>query len=428
MIFISLFRLYFIYFCFFWIFLYNSCFADLASNTVFLTWQRNPETTMTIQWISLIGQNNDQIYYRPVGELEWQMIKGSHFPFPQSSEYLIHRVELVNLTPYTLYQFKISDQAYYFHTMPIHTETPVRFVVGGDMLHNRIELMKETSRQAAKMNPAFALIGGDIAYSVMKVNAPQNIQRWIEWIRAWHECMRTADGRLIPIIAAIGNHEISGHFDQNPSQARVFSALFPMPGEQIYNVLDFGNYMSIYILDSGHANPIDGEQTNWLKDALMVRQDRLHQFAIYHVPAYPSIRSFYNKYSTTIRQQWVPLFEKGGINIVFEHHDHAYKRTYPLLHNHIHPQGVVYIGDGAWGVEQTRQPQSNKKIFYLAKFASARHFILVTLHHREQHIMSINPQGQVLDEYRAYVSESNSIEKEQQEDNIVPAEELVETQ
>ncbi|EPR65884.1 hypothetical protein ADICYQ_5029 [Cyclobacterium qasimii M12-11B] len=52
--------------------------------------------------------------------------------------------------------------------------------------------------------------------------------------------------------------------------------------------------------------------------------------AVYHVPAYPSARAFTGTTQTMIREHWVPLFEKSSIQLVFENHDHAYKRTYPI--------------------------------------------------------------------------------------------------
>ncbi len=155
----------------------------------------------------------------------------------------------------------------------------------------------------------------------------------------------------------------------------------------------------ICILDSGHANPIGGQQASWLRTALEARKGVSHRMAIYHVPAYPSIGKFNNRQSKAIRRFWVPLFEKGGIQVAFEHHDHAYKRTHPLLNNRIHPNGVVYLGDGAWGVERTRTPRTKHKRHYIAKFLPIRHFIAVTLTPEQQRFKTINSEGKVMDEY-----------------------------
>jgi hypothetical protein len=387
-------------FCLF--FFFCQCWAaDLTQETIYLTWKQSPSTTMTIQWISPFVDKQSVVVYRPQEEnSQWQSTKGESFPFPRSPQYLIHCVELKNLEPDRQYIFKVVpyQEEYQFLTAPSRLNQELRFVTGGDMYHDGIQLMAKTCQKAAQTNPLFALIGGDIAYAVKSLHVPfENIGRWIEWIKVWHAMMVTPQGNLIPVIAAIGNHDLIGQYDQTPNQAAVFSALFPMPGKQIYNVLDFNSYLSIVLLDSGHANPISGHQTNWLMSTLEERKSIPHRFAVYHVPAYPSVRHILNKQSVAIRHSWVPLFEKGGIQVAFEHHDHAYKRTYPLLKNRIHSQGVVYLGDGGWGVEKPRTRRTKRS--YLAKFASARHFISVTLTPTQQNFRCINDQGHVVDEY-----------------------------
>jgi hypothetical protein len=381
---------------------YSSCQADLASETVYLTWQRQPDTTITIQWLSHSDQFNDRIRYQRYDETTWHFVEGTHDSLLPHSGCFLHRVELNGLKPDTDYYFKLDqyDKEYAFRTMPTTLIHPIRFVVGGDMYHDELSLMDQTCRQAAKTNPSFALVGGDIAYAVQKMHSLENTQRWVDWIKIWSQSMVTPGGRLIPVIAVLGNHDLPGQYHQHPTQAKTFSALFPMPGKQIYNVLDFGSYLSVILLDSGHANPIGGKQTNWLNFVLQNRQHVLYRFAIYHIPAYPSIRSFHNRLSAAIRRHWVPLFEKGGIQVAFEHHDHAYKRTYPLLNQHIDPQGVIYVGDGAWGIEKPRKPSIfRRRPFYLNQFASTRHFIVVTLQEKHSHLMTLDDQGRVIDEF-----------------------------
>lgn len=381
------------------------CRADLAQETVYLTWQQSPATTMTIQWISPPQEKDSAVCYHPAkGNAEWLIKKGESFPVPQAPHYLVHRVEIKNLQPDSEYRFKIpsSENEYQFLTAPSQLVKELRFVVGGDMYHDAMEFMAKTSRKAAETSPAFAVIGGDIAYAVHSLHQPiQNNERWIDWIKNWHSTMVTPQGNMIPVIAAIGNHDVIGQYDQTPAQASVFSLLFPMPGKQIYNVLDFGSYLSIVLLDSGHASPINGDQAKWLNTVLEGRQHIPHRFAVYHVPAYPSVRGFQNKQSVLIRRFWVPLFEKWGVQAAFEHHDHAYKRTFPMLKNRIHPQGVVYLGDGGWGVEKPRRMRSRKP--YLAKFAAARHFISVSITPYKQQFKSINDQGQIIDDWSVSV-------------------------
>ncbi len=386
----------------FLIFLSQSCFATLAQETVYLTWIGSPSTTMTVQWISSAREKETTLFFKPLKDEQasWQKRTGQELKFPFASQYLVHRIQLDNLKPSTLYTFKILKfpNEYHFLTAPAKLDQDIRFVVGGDMYHDGISYLIRTNKAAAQTSPLFALIGGDIAYSVKsQFFGFQQMSRWIDWIKAWHEYMITPQGNMIPAIAAIGNHDLSGGYNQKPAQAAVFTTLFPMPGEKVYNVLDFNDYLSIFILDSGHANPVKGTQSAWLQASLNQRQHITHRLAIYHVPAYPSVREASNPYSAAIRQTWVPLFESGKIQAAFEHHDHAYKRTFPLLEGKVHKDGIVYFGDGGWGVEKPRTMKWRYP--YLAKFSPTRHFIAVTLTPTEQRYQSISDLGQVIDKY-----------------------------
>jgi acid phosphatase type 7 len=368
----------------------------------YLTWKQDPTTTMTIQWITKPDRKSDIVEYQKGGEFLWHQVTGSHNPLPQGYEGLIHQTELTGLLPNTDYRFRTGSDGkiYKFRTMPSSLTEPIRFVVGGDVYHDSLKFVEETNRQAARTNPHFALIGGDLAYAADKSGIlPEDAKRWIDWLATWKEQMVTPDGRLIPLIPAIGNHDVSGRYTQTPAQALFFYALFATHGLQGYNVLDFDGYMSIIILDSGHTHPIEGKQTEWLEQTLKVRRNIPYKFALYHVPAYSSVRDFETKMSPIVRKYWVPLFEEYGLTAAFEHHDHDYKRTYLIKNGKIDPKGVLYLGDGAWGVSHPRLPKTANQAWYLAKTAPARHFILVSLNGKKQTYTAISSDGEAIDRF-----------------------------
>lgn len=218
----------------------------------------------------------------------------------------------------------------------------------------------------------------------------------------------TEDGRVVPLLLGVGNHETlkgsyskSEDFEQTDEwrqrNAPYFYALFAFPGQPGFKVLDFGNYLSMVALDTDHTNPVDGEQAKWLEKTLSERKDVPHVFPYYHVPGFPSHRSPEGITSTRVREFWVPLFEKYGVRAAFENHDHAYKRTYPIRDGKIHPGGITYIGDGAWG----RGPRSgnSKNEWYIKKFAPEYHAVIVTIHGNHQHFLMVNDKGKIIDEF-----------------------------
>lgn len=390
-----MFRSFFLFFAF----VSSSVWADYDPIALYLTWQRNPDTTMTIQWISDTNRQEDLVEYQRLGECLWKSAKGGHAPMPEKYPYLIHRSELSGLMPDTDYRFRVGSDGviYKFRTMPA-TMTTIRFIVGGDIYHDSWELLEKMNRQAARLDPMFVLAGGDLAYNEKRGNLSKKMPRWLELLIAWKKQMVTSAGRLIPIIPAIGNHDVKGGYGKTADHAPYFHSLFPMPGLPGYNVLDFGSYLSIFLLDTTHTNPIEGAQTEWLQKALQMRQEVPHKVALYHVPAYPCVRDFNNEISTKVRKYWVPLFEKLGIHVAFENHDHAYKRSWPLRNGKQDPAGVLYLGDGGWAVSKPRTPRKADKTWYLAKTEASRNIVLVILHGANRHFIAVDENGKIIDE------------------------------
>jgi acid phosphatase type 7 len=376
-----------------------------------LTWQSDPLTTMTIDWHTEEEGPPAALEFRSVGQTDWRSGPApASSPFPHSGRF-IHRVELTGLEPGTTYEFRVSEggRIYRFRTMPRDLSRPLRFATGGDVRHSQA-MMERTNRALLPYDPDFIVWGGDLAYADGR---PDRVERWYEFMDAIKRTLVTVDGRVIPILAAIGNHEVRGGYWHNSDEyapgeawqrefAPFYYSLFAFPGHPGYGALDFGDYLSIVLLDTDHSGPIEGEQTAWLDRILGERREVPHVFPTYHVPAYPSVRNPEGSGHQRVREHWVPLFERHGLRLVFEAHDHAYKRTHPIREGRVHPGGVVYVGDGAWGVSTREIGRSHREgMWYLDQGHADRHFILVTLHGPHQHLLVVNEDGRVIDEYPA---------------------------
>ncbi len=371
---------------------------------VYLTWQKNPESSMTIHWISAGNQPEDSVYYKPEGAKEWRLANGSHKPLPEGhTEYLIHTTELTGLEPDTPYVFAAghNGKVFKFKTMPAALNRPLRFVVGGDLYHDDIEDVVVMNRIAAAKNIDFALLGGDIAYATDKYGQfPEKMEKWLTFLEAWKNSMITKEGYLIPLLPVISNEDTKKRYAQKPEQAAFFYALFATPGLPGYNVIDFANYLSIFLLDSGHTNYISGKQKVWLADALKARANVPVKFALYHVPAYPSVRNLSGIHGTLIRAHWVPSFEKYNLTAAFENHDHAYKRTELIKGNKVDPAGVLYIGDGGWGVATPREPAKASERWYLAATAAKQNIVIVTIYpDNSTFYQAIDRSGNIFDQF-----------------------------
>jgi hypothetical protein len=364
-------------------------------NTLFLTWQRDPTTTMTVQWLAPETPDDKSISYKlSMGTTPQRAITVTK-PYP-NTELRVHRCELTGLDQGGEYQFQIgaSSPIYRFRTMPAKATNTIQFVTGGD---SGIDKHAVTTNQlAARQDPQFVLIGGDLAYD--NGEAPSVFTRFLQ---NYHKHLVDSDGRLIPMLSCIGNHEVvDGYFakrSDSPQYLSFFDGLF---AEKTFGVLDIGDYLSLVLLDTNHIAPVAGEQTDWLARTLAERQERPHLIVVNHVPAYPSHRDpnpHDGEAGTGADQRlhWSPLFERYKVDCVLEHHDHTFKRTHPLTGGHIDKHGVLYLGDGSWG--KLRVPHTPEERPYLAAVAEAYHMTLHRLEGQQQFHVALNDAGKVAD-------------------------------
>lgn len=370
--------------------------AAFQPQTLFLTWRRDPTTTMMIQWVGTKGETEDTtIRFCEVGEDYWDEQPTAAAPYPLT-DFKVFRAELTGLTPGTSYDFKIgkSSPTYRFRTMPAKATDTIHFVSGGDCGVNAHAIAN--NMQAAKQDPMFAVIGGDLGYDNGK-----SVDISLAFLRNYSKHMVARDGRLIPLIPCIGNHEVDGGYNKKRDKAPFFYALFDgLFAETGYATLDFGDYLSLVLLDTGHTSLIPGEQTDWLEKTLKARADHPHCLVVNHVPAYPSYRKMHattGKAGTgeENRKHWVPLFEKYRIPAVLEHHDHTFKRTKPLLDGLNHENGVLYLGDGSWG--RLRAPQKAEKLPHMAVTGKDYHLSLHRIQGEERYHLALDENGRITD-------------------------------
>lgn len=366
-----------------------------APNTLFLTWQKDPTTTMTVQWLAPETVDDKTIQYLSLDDATAQASKVILKPFP-NTDLKVHRAELTGLAPGSECEFRIgaSSQVHRFRTMPAKATNTIQFVSGGDCGVD--EHAVANNILAAKQDPYFALIGGDLAY-----DNGRSPERFTQFLQNYNAHMTDARGRMIPVVSCIGNHEVDGGYEgdrsKSPQYLSVFDGLF---SERTYGVLDVGDYLSLVLLDTNHIAQVAGEQTDWLARTLAERQDRPHLIVANHVPAYPSHRQPYGddgKGGTGADQRlhWSPLFEQYKVDVVLEHHDHTFKRSHPLTNGLKDKNGVLYLGDGSWG--KIRPTLSPEEFPYLAAVAESYHLSVHRLEGPRQFHVALEETGKVAD-------------------------------
>jgi len=316
----------------------------------------------------------------------------------------VYSAKLSALRPATEYEFVIGGLRqpaavpYRFRTAP---EQPDKlcFVTGGDMFHRR-ELLDPMNRRAGLESPAFALLGGDLAYA-NGVKGP----RWFEWLDSWAENARTPDGLLVPMVVAIGNHEVKGvgyRPDDPPerAQAKYFYPLFVDPDEpfQAQRTVDFGSWLSLVLLDSGHTQTVES-QVPFLRRALDERREVGRLFVCYHRPAWGT---GVKDDAEHIQRLWSPLFEEFQVDAVFENDHHVLKRSHPIRAGKVDEEnGVPYLGDGSWGVDVRKIPAGKlNERPWIATAKSLNHLWRIDLDEGGWTGAALDSEGKKLDEVR----------------------------
>lgn len=378
--------------------------ANAAPRHVYLTWQGDTSRTMTINYQTFERAAASTVYYdtksRGGRHTEYRyQAKGTAHQIPDLPDgRMVHWVELTKLSPGKTYYFIAGDPEHgftaerKFRTVASGSQD-LRFVVGGDMGVDAA--VARLLQHAARLSPAFGLVGGDIAYANDMIT---NYARWDAWLDHWETNMITPAGLTIPMVLAIGNHEIRrGATTLSPTNAQFYFGYFAQDRERSYRVATFGQNLALFLLDTGHAAAHDGEQAAWLDAQLAARARVPHRMAAYHVPLYPSNRAYDGGGSVKGREVWLPIFDRHRLTTAFEHHDHTFKRTHLLRKNQPDPNGTLYLGDGCFGM--SARPVDKELRWYQAKAASLQHFWCVDVTRRRVEYRAYDLDGNVFDVY-----------------------------
>lgn len=315
-------------------------------------------------------------------------------------------VLLEKLSPNQVYYFRAGIKGHAetfseerkFKTLP--ASGSFKYITGGDVGSSlNANRMAEV---AGRLDPDFGVVGGDIAYNDGMYTC---YQLWDAFLLNWNQNMITQDGRTIPMVLAIGNHEAGG-FGEKMSNIPYYMTYFTQRAQdaktkdvskrKIYHHHIFSDTTLLMALDSFVSEQSGDEQTDWMKKTCETNSNLPNKAAVYHVPLYPSFRSFSNSESVMAREKWIPIFDQYRLRLGLENHDHAYKRTKPMKNNKVDPEGTVYIGDGAWGVAPRI---SRLDRFYLENKAEKNFVFEISVGGNSNKIRAVDTEGNIFDSF-----------------------------
>jgi 3',5'-cyclic AMP phosphodiesterase CpdA len=198
----------------------------------------------------------------------------------------------------------------------------------------------DTTLGVERLQPLFHLFNGDLCYANL---AEDRVRTWWDF---WDNNSRSARKR--PWMPSAGNHE--NELGNGPIGFQAYQTYFSLPESAgqtdvtraLWYAFTAGSVRVISIAnddicyqDGGNSyvrGYSQGAQKAWLeKELAAARSDHdvdwvvvcMHQVAI-------STADMFNGADLGIREEWVPLFDQYGVDLVVCGHEHHYERSHPI--------------------------------------------------------------------------------------------------
>jgi len=304
--------------------------ADSASLNRGPYLQLGTPTSMVVRWRTNVPSDSRVIYGTSVAALTQSATE----PTPKTE----HEITLSGLTPNTLYYYAVGtsaeieaggDGSAFFVTAPTHgTEKPMRIWVLGDSgtaNDNQRAVRDRYYEFTGAKHTDLWLMLGDNAYSTGTDSEYQSAVFDI------YDAML----RKSVVWPTLGNHDAASTASngQNP-----YFNLFTLPtnaeaggqpsGTEYYYSFDYGNIHFICLDSQRSDRETTGAMYQWLENDLEQTSQRW-VIAYWHHPPYSkgSHDSDDSSHLVEMRENFLPLLEAHGVDLVMGGHSHSYERS-----------------------------------------------------------------------------------------------------
>lgn len=289
-----------------------------------------------------------------------------------------HAVTLTGLAPYTNYHYRIESQGRlpdgstdaWFRTAALpdaSSSVSLTFVVFGDT-RTQHERHRAVVERIAAYAPDFVLHTGDL------VADGTDERQWDLFFAIERDLLAHA-----PFFPVLGNHERNAvlYFDN-----------FYLPANERWYTFVNGPVRFIALQVDGYASfALGSEQYTWLEQTLQA--NTYPWLCVYfHIPPYTSVEE---ELEHQVRRTLTPLFEQYGVDLVFSGHKHSYERN--------EVQGITYIVTAGGGAPL--YPMAEREPGQVV-FASAYHFVVVTINGDYLIGEAISVTGELLDRFERW--------------------------
>jgi len=272
---------------------------------------------------------------------------------------------------------------YHFRTLPDKRTTRCRFLAFGDSGKGTAAQYSLVPGMVAAQAD-FVVHTGDVIYPSGEAEEFDD-----KYFEPYKDLVRNT-----PVWLSMGNHDIM------TENGKPYLDAFHLPGndrdgsERFYS-FTWGQVHFVVLDSNGSISP---DELAWLEEDL-ARTTTLWRIAVFHHPPYSCGLHGSSDYQ---RDLFAPIFERYGVDLVLNGHDHHYERTYPMRAEAIvdtnptdyrNPTGVIYVvtGGGA-GPRET-----STSCDFTAVGIAATHFTQVDIDGPRLALAAVDADGRILD-------------------------------
>ena len=198
----------------------------------------------------------------------------------------------------------------------------------------------DTTAGVERVQPLFHLFNGDLCYANL---ANDRVRTWTDF---WENNSRSARHR--PWMPSAGNHE--NELGNGPIGYEAYQTYFSLPSQTgqtdvtkgLWYAFTVGSVRVISLAnddvclqDGGNSyvrGYSQGAQKTWLEKELKATRssDAIDWIVVCMHQVVTSTADQFNGADLGIRQEWVPLFDQYGVDLVVCGHEHHYERSHPI--------------------------------------------------------------------------------------------------
>jgi len=287
-----------------------------------VTWRTDSSITKSVAQIALAGVNssfskNAKTYTASIEKFDVGLYKSNN-------SYIVHYHSVVfeNLKPNSLYAYRVGDGTNWSEWIQFPTAnknySPTQFVYFGDAQNDVLSHWSRVIRMAYQTAPnaSFVIHAGDL------VNTAHKDYEWAQWFKAGG--FIHSQWTAIPVV---GNHEFQRTSKSSPKKLSIqWRPQFTLPVEnslnqKLHETVYSVDYQDVLIIVLNSTDYLE-KQTDYIEEKLSNRNAKWKIVTCHHSVFSPAKgRDF--EYA---RKNWKPLFDKYGVDLVLNGHDHAYAR------------------------------------------------------------------------------------------------------